>query len=552
MPNRLLTVLLLFVFFKGTAQTAPQIIQKYLSFLGGEQHLAAIHSRVDSGTYNYGGIEFPFVSYAKAPDQYEYIVSFKGKYFVQAFDGTEGWKIDEFKNEKNRTILHGKAALSMANEADVHLESPFIGYRKKGYQATVTGMDTIDQRICVRVSMQSATDTALYSFDRSTGELVKKTAVSKNAELNKAVLDTYFSDYTEVEDIRIPFKTVHKIKDQVVLTVTIQKCELNRPIPDSMFPTNLVQSGLDTLTYLQNNPNVYAILVAKDKQLLVEKFYDQNDEKTLFNEQSLVKGICSLLIGIAIDKGYLTSVDEKLSDIFPALLSDTDKRKQAITIRMVMNQASGLYHEDLTQLWKFLNIADPADFVLAAPLADEPGAAWHYNNAASHLLSVIITKAAKMDTRAFADKYLFGPLGITQYEWAKMKDGYYDGSGLLSIRMRSLDMLKIGTLILDNGAWGDERIVSEKWIHSIVEPEVHYPATWGFPNSLYGLDFYHIVYQGTAITYGMGWGGQFLVIIPAFHSVVMINENIADVGAIRQSNAFIHQVFPVIYDELRR
>ena len=157
-----------------------------------------------------------------------------------------------------------------------------------------------------------------------------------------------------------------------------------------------------------------------------------------------------------------------------------------------------------------------------------------------------------MDTRAFADKYLFGPLGITQYEWAKMKDGYYDGSGLLSIRMRSLDMQKIGTLILDNGVWGDERIVSEKWIHSILEPEVHYPATWGFPNSLYGLDFYHIVYQGTPVTYGMGWGGQFLVIIPAFHSVVMINENIADANAVRQSIAFIHQVFPVIYDQLRR
>ena len=215
--------------------------------------MAAIHSRVDSGTYNYGGIEFPFISYAKAPDQYEYIVSFKGKYFVQAFDGKEGWKIDEFKNEKNRTILHGTAALAMANEADVHLESPFVDYRKKGYRATVTGMDTVDQRICVRVSMQSASDTALYSFDRTTGELVKKTAVSKNAELNNAVLDTYYTDYTELEGVRIPFKTVHKIKDQVVLTVTIQKCDLNRPIPDSMFQT---------------------------------------------------------IIGIAIDRGYLTSVDD--------------------------------------------------------------------------------------------------------------------------------------------------------------------------------------------------------------------------------------------------
>ena len=71
--------------------------------------------------------------------------------------------------------------------------------------------------------------------DRSTGELVKKTAISKNAELNSAILDTYFTDYTEVQGVKIPFKTTHKIKEQTVLTVTIKKCELNQPIPDDIF-----------------------------------------------------------------------------------------------------------------------------------------------------------------------------------------------------------------------------------------------------------------------------------------------------------------------------
>jgi hypothetical protein len=95
------------------------IFTKYTQFLGGEQHLRKIRSRIDSGAYNYGGIEFSFVSYAQAPDHYKYIVTFKGKYFAQSFDGTDGWKIDVFKNEKNKTILHGKPAAAMANEADV-------------------------------------------------------------------------------------------------------------------------------------------------------------------------------------------------------------------------------------------------------------------------------------------------------------------------------------------------------------------------------------------------------------------------------------------------
>jgi CubicO group peptidase (beta-lactamase class C family) len=72
-------------------------------------------------------------------------------------------------------------------------------------------------------------------------------------------------------------------------------------------------------------------------------------------------------------------VDQKLTDIFPELMSDTDKRKQSITIRMVMNQASGLYHEDLMRLRTYLELQNPSGYVLSAPLAAEPGKEWHYN-----------------------------------------------------------------------------------------------------------------------------------------------------------------------------
>jgi CubicO group peptidase (beta-lactamase class C family) len=314
--------------------------------------------------------------------------------------------------------------------------------------------------------------------------------------------------------------------------------------------TLAAQNPLDTMAYLHNNPNVYSIIIAKNHRIVYEKFYNNYGKDSLFNDQSLTKDICSLLIGIAIDKGYLSSVDEKLSDVFPGLKNDTDKRKQQVTIRMVMNQASGLYHENLAYLPGFLSFADPSDHVLNAPLAGDPGKEWHYNNAASHLLSVIITKTTDMDTRAFADKYLFGPIGITHYDWPKMKDGYYDGSGLLAIRLSSLDMLKIGTLILDNGEYQHQQIVPKKWIQTLLNPNIHYNATWGFPASTYAFDFYHFVYKGTPVTYGMGWGGQFLVIIPSLQTVVMINENIADANAVNQSVAFTHVVFPVVFKEV--
>jgi CubicO group peptidase (beta-lactamase class C family) len=312
------------------------------------------------------------------------------------------------------------------------------------------------------------------------------------------------------------------------------------------------QQALDTLSYLKNNPNVYAIVIDQNNKTIYKRFYNGYNEDTQFNDQSLTKGVTSLLIGIAIDKGYLKSVDEKLVDIFPELKNDTDKRKQQVTIRQVMNQASGLYHENLVRLDKYLKLTDPSGYVLKEPMVANPGKEWHYNNAASHLLSVILTRATHMDTKTFAKKYLFDPMGITSFDWAKMADGYYDGSGLLSIRIRSVDMLKIGTLILNGGKYANKQIVPASWINEIFNPGIFYNADWGFENSTYAFDFYHTTYKGTYITYGMGWGGQFLIIIPSLNAVVVINENIANATAVKQSVAFIHQVFPVIFAALNK
>ncbi len=163
-------------------------------------------------------------------------------------------------------------------------------------------------------------------------------------------------------------------------------------------------------------------------------------------------------------------------------------------------------------------------------------------------LRLVETTAGTIKAELYPDAAPKTVANFLQY----VKDGYYDGSGLLSIRMRSLDMLTIGMLILNKGVYKGNQVVPSKWIRSIFDPEVHYPADWGFPNSIYGLDFYHFKYKGVVIMYGMGWGGQFMVIKPSLNAVVMTNENIADANAAHQSVAFEHQVFPVIYDLLTK
>lgn len=309
-------------------------------------------------------------------------------------------------------------------------------------------------------------------------------------------------------------------------------------------------ADIDTSVYLKDNPNIYALLIAKDNKVIKAGYYNHYSSDSLFNDQSLTKSIVSLLIGIAIDQHFIRSVDEKIIDFFPELNNDPDPRKKEITLRQVMNQASGLYHENLQRLDLYLNDPDPSGLVLRSPLVANPGKEWHYSNAATHLLSVILTKATHLDTKSFAEKFLFTPMGITHFDWAKMRDGYYDGCGLLSLRLRIPDLLKIGQLMLDEGQYDHRPIVPAAWIKSILQPAISYPSGWGFDHSTYALCWYHMNYKGADISYGMGWGGQFLILIPSLRSVVVINENIADATAIRQSNNFIYHLFPLIVDQI--
>ena len=230
-------LLLIFAFsLIAKSQSADEIIAKYIAFTGGVKKWKKIKTISSSGTYNYGGIEFPFEAWSKAPDHYKYDVTSNGKSFSQAYDGKEGWKIDGFKNETQKTMLTGKQATAMANECDVELESPFIDYRKKGHTVIPEGTDTVDKKICHKIKLTRKNgDIETYYFDNGNYELVKKQAVSKNTELDSSMLDILYSDYHTIEGITIPQKISCISNGQTILIITVKDIKLNLPVADSIF-----------------------------------------------------------------------------------------------------------------------------------------------------------------------------------------------------------------------------------------------------------------------------------------------------------------------------
>ena len=232
----LLLLLLLPCSFTIEAQPVDQVIKKYVKFIGGRGRWKKVKTMVATGEYDYGGIQFPFTSYAKAPNRYKFVVPQNGKQYVQGFDGNRGWKMDGFKNETTPTLLTGKAALAMANEADIELEDAFIDYRDKGHRAVLLGKDTVQGKACFKVKLirkNGETDTC-YFEDQSFAMVMKK-AVSKNAEMGGALLDTFYSDYRDINGMRIPFRIVNESNGQMILTITVDKVVIDKPIEDKEF-----------------------------------------------------------------------------------------------------------------------------------------------------------------------------------------------------------------------------------------------------------------------------------------------------------------------------
>ncbi len=233
----ILFCVLIFLQVYANAQTLETVTKNYLNFIGGKKNWTKVKTIVTSGEYDYGGISFPFKTYSKSPDKYKFKVESNGKYYAQGFDGTKGWKIDVFKNETTPTIITGPDATAMANESTVELMDIFLRSEIDGKTMAYSGKDSVKSHFCYRIKVFENPEIETYYFDTNTYELVMKETISRNAELDKAPMNIYYSDYRDVDGIKIPFKTICESDAQVILTITVNSVVLNQPIEEREFET---------------------------------------------------------------------------------------------------------------------------------------------------------------------------------------------------------------------------------------------------------------------------------------------------------------------------
>ncbi len=301
-----------------------------------------------------------------------------------------------------------------------------------------------------------------------------------------------------------------------------------------------------------------SLIVCREGTIVAEEYtnYNSYGADSIKNIMSVTKTFTGVLVGLAVDKGYIESVNDPVSKYLAGIITFPDNIKAGITIDQCLKMSFGHAWNGTSSSSLFENCffqsEDNLQFIIDLPLINTPGTVFNYSDGASHLLSAIITEATGISTLDFATENLFDPLGITEYEWSTDDRGYHLGAAYLRIKPR--DMVKFGNMVLNNGKYEGKQVVPESWINEMTTTKIstnndvpHGPE--------YGYQIWLGTTSGHRYYMAMGWGGQFIIIVPDLQLIVTATcwmSNLTDQQAgehwMSIIKIIVEMIFPSIID----
>lgn len=311
------------------------------------------------------------------------------------------------------------------------------------------------------------------------------------------------------------------------ITLSLRLCLFLSLIPSVIHgqSSSNVDSSTIELEYIFNKadsiPSLRSLIIHQNDTLLGERFFNGRSADEAFNIKSASKSIIGLLVGIAIDQGYIPSIDEPISIYFRDYFdANPNTKKESITIKNLLTMQSGLGSTSSHNYGAWVSSKHWVEHILDKDFTADINGKMVYSTGSSHLLSVIITKATGMSTKAFAEQYLFTPLDIAIAGWDKDPQGYYMGGN--NMALKPSDLLKIGELLLNNGYWNNKQIISRNWIADSFK-------TYTYSNyNPYGYG-YHWWNKKTGLYtsfFAWGHGGQYIIMIPELDAVIVMTSSV--------------------------
>jgi len=253
--------------------------------------------------------------------------------------------------------------------------------------------------------------------------------------------------------------------------------------------SGLLADAIDYLLSRRDLYNINSLTVIRHGRVVADAYFYPYPPSELHNLASISKVWLSTVVGIAIDQGYIPSVDTPVIAFFPdRTIANLDDRKRAMTVRHLLTMTSGLGDDDTIDGDAMEASADWAQYALDLPMSAWPGTRWNYHQPTAYLLSAIISETTGMNVWEFARKNLFRPLGIGEAVWTANAQGVTRATEELMIT--PTDLARFAQMILQNGVWNGRQLVPQSWVRTATSPLVDhfYGYFWDarYPEFFYG------------------------------------------------------------------
>ncbi len=266
-----------------------------------------------------------------------------------------------------------------------------------------------------------------------------------------------------------------------------------------------------------------ALLVVKNNLLILEWYADDYGSEDVVNSFSMSKSFVSLMIGAAVTSGYINSIDDRAVDYLPENFTNVP---EDVTIKHLLQMSSGIgFDESYTSPFAFpakgYYGSDLRGLVQGYERDKAPGEEWFYKGGDTQLLAFILEEATGMKISEYFKREVWNKIGATSNAyWSLDKEGG-DEKASCCLYATARDFARIGKLILNEGAVGENQIISPDYMKACFEPV-------GLPNKrdgktvdYYGLQWWMGEVNGMKIKYARGILGQYIIAVPQKNAVVV-------------------------------
>lgn len=299
---------------------------------------------------------------------------------------------------------------------------------------------------------------------------------------------------------------------------------IGKPLPwivaHDFMKHSLSPSERDTLEHYKS----VAFLIIQHDSIVYEEYWDGYNQNTISNSFSAAKSVVGLLIGAAIDDGYIKSVNQPVGDFIPEYSIPPNNK---LTIKDLLTMSSGLnWNESYINPFSTTTKAYYGDqinkLVTDLKVVENPGKEFYYKSGNTQLLSIIIKKATGKTLSNYVSEKIWIPLGAEKIAlWCLDKENG-DEKAYCCLNSNARDFARLGKLILHNGNINGKQLISKEYIQKSITPAYYLKSHSDHnPVDFYGYQWWIINYEGQNIPYARGIYGQYIFALKEQDAIVV-------------------------------